>query len=340
MAAGATVAAGGDGREAGGVSEAEEQRRGPAAQHGGARRAGGGDRELRADCARCFGICCVAPAFAASADFALDKPAGQPCPNLRADSRCGIHRDLRQRGFPGCIVFDCFGAGQHVAQGTFGGRDWRADPATARRMFDAFAVMRPLHELLWYLTEAVALTPAGPLRDELAAALTETGRLTDGTPEDLLAVDVDAQRDRVNRLLSRAGDQARAGRAGADRRGAVLIGVDLRRADLAGANLRGACLIGADLRGVDLGAADLTGADLRGADLRGADLGDCLFVHQSQLDAARGDHRTVLPGGLHRPAHWSLTVTPVGSPGATRSSGGRPGGGRPTGGRSGGRRRR
>lgn len=322
------------------MSEAEDQRRGPAAQHGEAPPAGGGDRELHADCARCFGICCVAPAFAASADFALDKPAGQPCPNLRADSRCGIHRDLRQRGFPGCTVFDCFGAGQHVAQGTFGGRDWRADPATARRMFDTFAVMRPLHELLWYLTEALALTPAGPLRDELAAALTETGRLTDGTPEELLAVDVDAQRDRVNRLLSRAGERARAGRTGADRRGAVLIGVDLRRADLAGANLRGACLIGADLRGVDLGAADLTGADLRGADLRGADLGDCLFVHQSQLEAARGDHRTVLPGGLHRPTHWSLTVTPVGSPGATRSSGGWSGGGRPTGGRSGGRRRR
>ncbi|TYB34497.1 pentapeptide repeat-containing protein [Micromonospora sp. AP08] len=324
----------------GGVSETEDQRRGPAAQPDAARRAGGGDRELRADCARCFGICCVAPAFAASADFALDKPAGQPCPNLRADSRCGIHRDLRQRGFPGCTVFDCFGAGQHVAQGTFGGRDWRADPATARRMFDTFAVMRPLHELLWYLTEALALTPAGPLRDGLATALTETGRLTDGTPEELLAVDVDAQRDRVNRLLSRAGEQARAGRAGVDRRGAVLIGVDLRRADLAGANLRGACLIGADLRGVDLGAADLTGADLRGADLRGTDLGDCLFVHQSQLDAARGDHRTVLPGGLRRPAHWSLTVTPARSPGGPRPSGGRSADRRPSGGPAGGRRRR
>ncbi|WP_406044829.1 pentapeptide repeat-containing protein [Micromonospora sp. NBC_00898] len=270
-----------------------------------------GGRELRADCTRCFGICCVAPAFSASADFALDKPAGQPCPNLGADSRCGIHRDLRQRGFPGCTVFDCFGAGQQVAQVTFGGRDWRADPATARRMFDTFAVMRPLHELLWYLTEALALTPPGPLRDDLTRALEETGRLTDGTPEELLALDVDAHRGRVNALLSQAGERARAGQPGADRRGAVLIGVDLRRADLAGANLRGACLIGADLRGVDLGAADLTGADLRGADLRGADLSRCLFLHQSQLDAARGDHRTTLPAALRRPAHWSLTVTPT-----------------------------
>lgn len=295
-----------------GVSEAVEER--PVAGPG---------HELVADCSRCFGICCVAPAFAASADFAIDKPAGQPCPNLRADSRCGIHQDLRQRGFPGCTVFDCFGAGQHLTQGTFGGRDWREDPRTARWMVDAFAVMRPLHELLWYLTEALALTPAGPLRDDLAAALAQTGRLTDGTPDELLTVDVDAQRDRVNRLLSQAAEQARAGRQGVDRRGAMLIGADLRRAGLSGANLRGACLIGADLRGADLGAADLTGVDLRGADLRGTDLSQCLFVHQSQLDAARGDQRTVLPARLHRPAHWSLAITPARSP-AAPSPGSRP----------------
>ncbi|MBY8874926.1 pentapeptide repeat-containing protein [Micromonospora sp. PLK6-60] len=268
-------------------------------------------RELRADCARCSGICCVAPAFAASADFAIDKPAGRPCPHLRPDSRCGIHADLRQRGFPGCTVFDCFGAGQQLTQRTFAGRDWRDDPATAGQVFAAFAVLRPLHELLWYLTEAVALTPDGPLRDELTVAVAETGRLADSGPAQLVALDVDAHRGRVNPLLSRAGERARAGRAGPDRRGAMLIGVDLRRTALAGANLRGACLIGADLRGVDLGAADLTGADLRGADLRGADLGGALFVHQTQLDAARGDHRTVLPPGLRRPAQWSLTLTPT-----------------------------
>ena len=99
---------------------------------GGARPAAGGPGlELRADCTRCFALCCVAPAFAASADFALDKPAGQPCPNLQQDLRCGIHAELRPRGFPGCTAYDCFGAGQQVSQVTFGGRDWRGAPATA-----------------------------------------------------------------------------------------------------------------------------------------------------------------------------------------------------------------
>ncbi|MFG1848114.1 pentapeptide repeat-containing protein [Micromonospora carbonacea] len=268
---------------------------------------GPGD-ELRADCARCVGLCCVAPAFAASSDFAVDKPAGRPCPNLGDDFRCGIHRDLRARGFAGCTVFDCFGAGQRVAQVTFGGRDWRTTPGEATRMFDVFAVLRPLHELLWYLTQAATLTGPGPLRVELDAALAQTRRLAAGTPDQVLAVDVDAHRGRVNPLLVRVSEQVRGERAGADRRGAVLVAADLRRADLVGANLRGAVLLGADLRGVDLTLADLTGVDLRGADLRGADLRGALFVHQSQVDAARGDHRSGLPAALTRPAHWSLPV--------------------------------
>ncbi|GIJ20951.1 pentapeptide repeat-containing protein [Micromonospora lutea] len=269
--------------------------------------------ELQADCARCFGLCCVAPAFAASADFAIDKPAGQPCRNLRADFGCAIHTELRERGFSGCTVFDCFGAGQRVAQVTFGGRDWRAAPHSAQQMFDVFAVMRPLHELLWYLTEALRLRPPTDLRTELEAALVETERLAGGSPETLLALDVDAHRATVNALLSRTADVARAhGGAGADLRGAALIGRDLRRATLRGANLRGALLIGADLRGVDLARADLTGADLRGADLRGADLSEVLFLHRSQVDAARGDSRTRLPQRISRPGHWShLPLTPA-----------------------------
>ena len=36
------------------------------------------------DCDRCFALCCVAPALARSADVAVDKPAGRPCPNLES----------------------------------------------------------------------------------------------------------------------------------------------------------------------------------------------------------------------------------------------------------------
>ncbi|WP_327644000.1 pentapeptide repeat-containing protein [Micromonospora zamorensis] len=273
-----------------------------------------GSVQLRADCGRCFGLCCVVPAFARSADFAIDKPAGQACPNLGPDHRCGIHTELRQRGFPGCTVFDCFGAGQQVSQVTFGGRDWRGAPETLPAMAEAFAVLRPLHELLWYVTEALTLHPPADLRDELARARAETAALTEGDPTRLRTVDVAAHRDRVNPLLSQASDTARSP-GGVDHRGAHLPGADLRRVDLRRANLRGALLIGADLRGVDLSLADVTGADLRGADLRGADLRSTLFLRQSQLDAARGDVRTGLPAARTRPPHWTaLPLTPVRQP--------------------------
>jgi hypothetical protein len=261
-------------------------------------------RHLRADCANCAGLCCVAPAFAASADFAVDKPAGQPCSHLQADLRCGIHDRLRDRGFPGCAVFDCFGAGQHVTQGTFGGRDWREGPDVAGAMFAVLPVMRQLHELLWYLTEALSLPRAAPVHDEVRGAKERTERLTEGRADELVAFDAGAYRQEVGGLLLRVSELARAGRRARDRRNADLMGADLRGADLRGASLRGAYLIGADLRGADLRTTDLLGADLRAADLRGADLRDCIFLTQPQLEAATGDGATQIPTALERPAHW------------------------------------
>jgi len=247
-----------------------------------------GDMKLEADCARCAALCCVAPAFAKSSDFAIDKPAGKPCRNLRDDFRCGIHERLDQRGFHGCVVFDCFGAGQHVTQGTFGGRDWRSEPGIAGPMFAALDVMRALHELLWYLTEALELDAAVRVHQQLRALKEETERLSEGTPAEIQGIDLESHRRRVNRVLLRASELARAGIPNPpDHRGANLIGRRLRGRDLRGANLRGALLIGADLREADLRRADFTGADVRGADLRGADLRDALFLTPSQLRSAR-----------------------------------------------------
>jgi uncharacterized protein YjbI with pentapeptide repeats len=266
----------------------------------------GGRPSLRADCERCFSLCCVAPAFSASADFAIDKVAGQACPNLRSDFRCGIHKSLRQQGFPGCTVYDCFGAGQKVSQVTFGGQDWRRAPRTAKQMFEVFTIMRHLHELLWYLTEALTLQPARPLHGELSLALDQIERLTHNSPDSLTELDVAAYRQDVNALLLRTSElvRAEARHKKKDRRGADLIGANLRGADLRAANLRGAYLIGADLRGADLRMADLIGADFRDADLRGADLTGSIFLIQSQLDAAKGDTDTKLRPSLTRPAHW------------------------------------
>ncbi|MGH3785780.1 MAG: pentapeptide repeat-containing protein [Pseudonocardiaceae bacterium] len=261
---------------------------------------------LRADCKRCFALCCVAPSFSASADFAINKDAGHACPNLQSDFRCGIHAHLRQQGFPGCAVYDCFGAGQKVSQVTFSGQDWRCAPRTAQQMFEVFPIMRHLHELLWYLAEALTWQAARPLHRELRHALDETEGLSRNDPDSLMELDVAAHRQDVNALLLRTSELVRAevGYQMRDYRGADLIGANLTGADLRAANLRGAYLIGADLRGADLRVADLIGADFRGADLRGADLTDGIFLVQSQLDAAKGDTGTKLPRSITRPKHW------------------------------------
>ncbi|MFC9285302.1 pentapeptide repeat-containing protein [Streptomyces sp. NPDC057052] len=261
---------------------------------------------MRADCANCFGLCCVALPFARSADFAVNKPAGQPCSNLQSDFRCGIHTQLRDKGYPGCTVFDCFGAGQKVSQITFGGTDWRRAPKTARPMFEVFPVMRQLHELLWYVTEALDLAPARPVHKELWQALAHIDGLTRGSAESITELDVNALRGEVNTLLLRASELVRAEVPGRKKnhRGADLIGAKLSGAELRGASLRGALLIAADLSGADLRDADLIGADLRDADLRGADLTGALFLTQAQLNSAKGDTATELPPALSRPAHW------------------------------------
>jgi hypothetical protein len=244
--------------------------------------------DLRADCGNCVGLCCIALTFTRSADFALDKPAGEPCPNLSDDFRCTIHKDLRSKGFQGCTVYDCFGAGQEIT----------SRGLSAPEMFAALPILRQLHELLWYLTEVLEYDETAR---EAIARVENVSRTAD-----LTTVDVNAERAAVNELLLKTSQRIRGKQPKKkERRGAHLIGARLRGADLAKANQRGAYLIGADLREADLRQADLIGADLRDADLRGADLRGALFLTQSQVNAARGDHSTRLPDAVTRPSHWT-----------------------------------
>ncbi len=233
---------------------------------------------LRADCERCFGLCCVVPAFAASADFAIDKPAGHACPNLRDDFRCRIHSRLREKGFRGCTVYDCFGAGQRVSQVIFGGT---RDP----RMQEVFPVVRQVHEWLWYLNAADA-PGAEALRTDLEHVTDQAG--------------LDEYWPRVRQVLREVSGDKKPMKK--DLAGRNLAGWDLRDTDL-----RGAMLIGANLTDADLRGADLIGADLRSATVHGANLSTSLFVTQPQLDSAIGDAATKLPSTLRRPEHWHET---------------------------------
>jgi hypothetical protein len=264
---------------------------------------------LRADCTRCFALCCVAPAFSRSSEFAIDKPAGVPCPNLADDDRCSIHDRLRPEGFAGCAAYDCFGAGQRLAQQTFGGRHWRTHPELARPMMAAVPVMRGIHELLWYLHEALGLDTSDPIRPELGAVADRVEQAASSGPDELSRVDVSALRAAAEGPLRDASRLARAELGGADHAGDDLTGADLRGADLRGVSFRGALLIGARLDDADLYRVDLLGTDLRGADLGGARLAGSLYLTRTQLGGALGDRRTSLPDDLDRPTHWGGRAT-------------------------------
>lgn len=268
-------------------------------------------QSLRPDCSNCFALCCTAFGFSRSADFALDKPAGSVCPNLSADFSCTIHDRLRPRGFRGCTVFDCFGAGQKVSRDLFEGISWLEDPGSKDAMFAAFTSVRQLHEMLWYLAEARTRTydpdtvaAVLGLRSTILAAMEELPQL--------LVLDVPDLHSRVRRTLMDVSEEVRSayraagtGHLGAEMRpGADLMGRNLSARQLCGADLRGAYLIAADLRGSDLSGADLLGADFRDARLEGADLSRALYLTQPQLSAARGNAATVLPPDLAVPPHW------------------------------------
>jgi Pentapeptide repeats (8 copies) len=268
--------------------------------------------DLGADCSNCFGLCCVALAFAKSADFPLDKPAGEPCVNLDGQDGCQIHPDLRGRGFKGCTVFDCFGAGQKVSQRTFEGRSWREDPATRAAMFSTFPIVRRLHELLWYLDEAIAIVETERDATPWLAAFERVQALSYQAAEKLTALDVDAEHDSVRDLLVEASEIARSsvtrgtnhsGRwvllPGSDLMGAKLAGVDLRAA-----TIRGSIAIAADLSRARMAQCDVLGVDMRDANLNGADLEGAIYLTQMQVNSARGNSRTVLPEVFERPSHW------------------------------------
>lgn len=267
---------------------------------------------LQTDCSQCFGLCCVALPYAKSADFPCDKAGGTPCLHLQGDYRCGIHTSLRERGYKGCTVYDCFGAGERVSKLTFEGFSWREDSHTAERMLAVFPVMQQLHEMISYLREIAAAGRTAALHAEAGQAIARLEELAAQPPGALLELDLAAVRAEVNgtlldasRLVRQQGVAASGRSAGALPARKDFLGANLKGKLWRGANLRGAMLIAANLQKADLRDCDFIGADLRDADLRGADLRGALFLSQMQVNSTKGDATTRLPPGLRAPEHWA-----------------------------------
>lgn len=270
---------------------------------------------LQADCMNCFGLCCTALNIVASSDFAINKAAGTPCPNLKSDFRCQIHSNLREKGFKGCTVFDCLGAGQMVSQVTFNGQDWRENPKVAEKMFHVFPIMEQLYEMIAYIAEALSYKVSPSLYDKLNAQLDQLESLTRLDADALLSLDIKVYRLPVNELLLKTSEHIRKdlilklfaakNTRKQNFRGIDWIGKKLNGKDLRATDLRGAYLIAADMQNTDLRGVDFIGADLRDADLSGANLSTSMFLTQMQVNSTKGDKETKLPSYLKRPSHWT-----------------------------------
>ena len=269
---------------------------------------------LKPQCEKCFGLCCVALYFSAQDGFPTDKSAGSPCPNLGTDFRCMIHEKLGTLGLKGCVAYECFGAGQQVSQVTFAEKNWKLEPSSANLMFEVFLIMRQLHEMCWYLCEALSFKLPLSVHKEIGESLRITESMTKYSPIALMELNLSAHRVKVSALLKNASNLVRRDISRANRityhanngrkSTADYFGKDLRKKDLRGANLRGTCLIAANLQGTDLCGTDFLGADFRDTNLKGADLAKSIFLSQPQINVAKGDSKTKLPFSLVHPQHW------------------------------------
>lgn len=271
-------------------------------------------KNIKIDCEKCFGFCCTALYFSKCDGFPEDKEAGKPCVNLQKDFKCAVHRELRKKGLKGCTTYDCFGAGQKVAQFTYKGESWVNAKELSNEMFNVFLVMRQLHEMLWYLAQALALAESSAIKEKIKMLIEKTISLTEMPPQFILKIDVESHRDSVNELLKQASKERQRSllhiKKSNDKNkkslsvGCNFIGANLTNTNLIGGNFAGALLIVANLKNADLTGANFIGADLRDADIRGANLEHSMFLTQYQINSAKGDSNTILPKELVMPSYW------------------------------------
>ena len=109
-----------------------------------------------------------------------------------------------QYNLKGCMAFDCLGAGQKVTSDIYGGVSWKDRPEAASEIFKVFLAVWQLHQMVWYLAEASAVIPAEKLADDIDALICEYRQITTLAPAQLLQIDIEEYRSRVNRILKKS----------------------------------------------------------------------------------------------------------------------------------------
>ena len=250
------------------------------------------DLALYADCAKCKGLCCRALYFSRLDGFPQDKPAGVSCRNLCSDYTCRIHHELKQKGMKGCLGYDCLGAGQLAVQ--------KKAPSDSD-LFTVYVTLFSLHQMLWYLGEALQMKETTIFHGELQTLLQTLDAVRRQPWDKVLSTDIDALHNETNRLLKKTIQRKQ---LQVPSFGAQLIGKRLANKRLRNTDFSMKPLLATDLSCCDLQGSCFLGSDLRDCSIAGSDLRGCFFLTQMQLNTAQGDSKTKLPAHLHRPSHW------------------------------------
>jgi hypothetical protein len=220
-----------------------------------------------------------------------------------ADFRCDIHALLTAKKMKGCLAYDCFGAGQKVTQSYYDNENWKTNPDKADEIFRVFMKVFQLHQIAWYLLEALSFVKEEGLKADIDALIAENIQMTAGAAAEILAIDIAYYKVRVDQILKKVSDQVAAdssdGTAHKD-----YFGKNFKGANLDGRDFSMALMIAANLKGCSLKKTNFLGADMRDANIKDTDLSGCVFLTQMQINGAQGNAKTRLPANLRRPASW------------------------------------
>ena len=261
--------------------------------------------ELKIDCSNCSGLCCTALFFSKLDGFPEDKIAGKPCVNLQKDFRCKIHDELIKRKMKGCIGYDCFGAGQKVTQAIYPNTNWLTESAKAKEIYEVFLVVFQLHQILYFLAEAKTIIAAKELWKDIDAFIAEGREISKSTPQEILSFDRNEYRKQVNECLKKVSNLIKiSANHNKDEHEENFIGKRYKGKNFDGKDFSMSLMIAASFEGCSFHGANFLGADTRDTNFSSADLSEAVFLTQGQVDSAKGNSDTKLPGRLCRPVSW------------------------------------
>ncbi|MDD2971286.1 MAG: pentapeptide repeat-containing protein [Lachnospiraceae bacterium] len=259
--------------------------------------------KLKIDCEKCSGLCCVALYCMKTDGFPANKDAGIPCKHLENDFRCDIHSKLVSKNMRGCLAYDCFGAGQKVTQQYGCGMDWKSASNQAGEIFQVFLIVFQLHQMAWYLIEALSLTFDEYLKSDIRELIFQNEQMTAQRPQEILCLDVEKYRQKVNQTLKEVSENITDSPSGYVKV-KDFFGKDFKRANLEGKDFSMSLMIAANLEGCNLCHANFLGADMRDANIKNTDLSQSVFLTQMQINSAKGNINTKLPKNLSHPISW------------------------------------